>query len=85
MVSAQEILREWKLDADLVILSACDTGLGAKVAGEGYVGLAHALFQVGARSVVVSMWKVEDAATGLLMVRFHENLSGARGERMSRV
>jgi len=75
-LSASEIAREWKLDAELVVLSACETALGKAVGGEGYVGLSHAFLQVGARSVVVSLWKVDDDATALLMRRFYNNLFG---------
>jgi CHAT domain-containing protein len=78
IVTAQEILREWKLNADLVTLSACDTGLGREVAGEGYVGFAHAFFQAGARSLLVSLWEVEDRSTALLMRRFYELWTGRR-------
>jgi len=77
LVTAREVLREWKLDADLVTLSACETGLGRVVGGEGYVGFAHAFLQAGARSLLVSLWKVEDRATSLLMRRFYENWTGA--------
>jgi len=76
LVTAQEILREWDLNADLVTLSACETGLGKKVMGEGYVGFAHAFLQAGARSLLVSLWKVEDTASSLLMRRFYENWLG---------
>jgi len=78
-VTAQEILREWRLDADLVTLSACETALGRDVAGEGYVGLADAFLQAGARSLLVSLWKVEDRSTALLMRRFYELWMGERG------
>jgi CHAT domain-containing protein/tetratricopeptide (TPR) repeat protein len=76
LVSAKEIVREWKLDADLVTLSGCRTGLGKEIPGEGYIGLAHAFLQTGARSLVVSLWRVEDEATAMLMARFYENLTG---------
>jgi CHAT domain-containing protein/tetratricopeptide (TPR) repeat protein len=72
-LTAKEILREWDLDADLVTLSACETGLGKEVAGEGTVGFVHTLLQAGARSLLVSLWKVEDQATSLLMRRFYGN------------
>src|SRR5262245_56274829 len=64
------------LDADLVTLSACKTGLGRKSGGEGYLGFSQALFLAGARSLVLSLWEVDDAATALLMTRFYENLMG---------
>ena len=75
-ISAQEVVREWDLDADLVTLSACQTGLGKRVGGEGYIGLAHAFLQAGARSLLVSLWSVEDRSTSLLMKRFYENWLG---------
>ena len=78
LLTAKEIVREWKLAADLVTLSGCQTGLGREVTGEGYIGLTHAFLQAGARSVLVSLWRVEDEATCLLMGRFYENLTGAR-------
>jgi CHAT domain-containing protein/tetratricopeptide (TPR) repeat protein len=75
-LTAEQILRRWKLDADLVTLSACDTGLGRFSGGEGYLGFSQALFVAGARGLVLSLWPVEDAATALLMTRFYENLLG---------
>jgi CHAT domain-containing protein len=68
----------WKLDADLVALSACETGLGRQAGGEGMLGFVQALVQAGARSVLVSLWPVDDAATALLMTRFYQNLLGQR-------
>ncbi len=82
LLTAQEIVREWELGADLVTLSACETGLGKRLVGEGYIGFAHAFLQAGARSLIVSLWKVEDRATSLLMRRFYEDWYGAyEGER----
>ena len=72
------VLDGWKLDAELVTLSACQTGLGAETGGDGMLGFAQALLQKGTRSVVLSRWKVDDGATSLLMVRFYENLLGKR-------
>jgi CHAT domain-containing protein/Tfp pilus assembly protein PilF len=72
------VLDDWRLDADLVTLSACQTGLGAQTQGEGMLGFAQALLQKGARSVLLARWKVDDSATALLMVRFYENLLGKR-------
>jgi CHAT domain-containing protein len=74
------ILQDWQLDADLVVLSACQTGLGKEGGGEGLLGFAQAFLQKGARAVVLSRWKVDDTATALLMVRFYENLLGKRKE-----
>jgi tetratricopeptide (TPR) repeat protein len=75
-LTAEQILQTWKLDADLVTLSACQSGLGRSVQGEGYLGFAQALFLAGARRVVLSLWKVDDDATALLMTRFYANLIG---------
>lgn len=79
-LTAERILRRWNLDADLVTLSACRTGLGRYSGGEGYVGFSQALFLAGARSLVLSLWEVDDAATALLMTRFYENLIGTPEE-----
>ena len=67
-ITAEQILNTWTLDADMVVFSACETGLGRKAGGEGYLGFAQALFIKGARSLVLSQWAVDDAATSLLMV-----------------
>ena len=75
-LTAERILRAWKLDAELVTLSACESGLGRYAGGEGYLGFSQALFLAGARSLVVSQWQVDDTATALLMTRFYENLLG---------
>lgn len=61
-----------KLNAELVVLSACETGLGKEVGGEGLVGLTRGLMAAGAKRVVASLWKVNDAATARLMQRFYQ-------------
>ncbi len=66
----------WRLHADLVTLSACQTALGRQERGEGTIGLAWAFLSAGARSVLVSLWDVEDASTALLMDRFYRNWRG---------
>jgi CHAT domain-containing protein/tetratricopeptide (TPR) repeat protein len=78
-LTAERILRHWDLDADLVTLSACNSGLGKASGGEGQLGFSQALFLAGARSLVVSLWEVDDASTALLMTRFYENLFGRGG------
>lgn len=62
-----------KLNADLVTLSACETGLGKLTAGEGLIGLSRALLFAGARNVVVSLWSVADDSTAKLMQTFYES------------
>jgi tetratricopeptide (TPR) repeat protein len=77
-LTAAEVLQHWNLDADLVVLSACQSGRGKHEGGEGFVGFSQALLLAGAHSVVVSLWKVDDTATALLMQRFYQNLLGSR-------
>lgn len=72
-VTAEEIRRSWQLDADLVTLSACHTGLTSEAGSEGFLGFSQALFLAGARTLVLSLWKVDDRATALLMTRFYSN------------
>jgi tetratricopeptide (TPR) repeat protein len=73
-LQAWEIMSQLKLQAELVVLSACETGLGAKVPGEGLVGLTRALQYAGVRSILASQWQVSDASTKTLMVAFHSGL-----------
>jgi CHAT domain-containing protein/TolA-binding protein len=67
------------LDAELVTLSACQTGLGKLVTGEGVVGLTRAFLYAGAARVAVSLWEVDDLATGRLMESFYRRMKA--GER----
>lgn len=60
-----------RLNADLVVLSACDSALGKEINGEGIIGLTRGFMYAGAPSVVASLWKVEDRATAELMKRFY--------------
>ncbi len=77
-LTVREIQHDWNLNADLVTLSACETALGREAGGEGFVGFTQALLMSGARSVCLSLWKVDDTATALLMTRFYQNMLGKR-------
>ncbi|PZO57851.1 MAG: Fis family transcriptional regulator [Phormidesmis priestleyi] len=70
LLTATEIIEELDLQADLVVLSACDTGLG-RVTGDGVIGLSRSLIAAGATSVIVSLWSIPDAPTAELMVEFY--------------
>ena len=73
-VQMREIMR-LRLNAEMVTLSACSSGLGKLVDGEGMIGLTRAFMYAGADSVVVSLWNVSDSATAGLMRSFYQNLS----------
>jgi CHAT domain-containing protein len=62
------------LPAELVVLSACQTGLGKEIRGEGLVGLTRGFMYAGAPRVVVSLWNVSDQATAELMIRFYRGM-----------
>lgn len=63
-----------KLNAELVVLSACQTALGKEVRGEGLIGLTRGFMYAGAPRVVASLWRVDDRATAELMKRFYEGM-----------
>ena len=73
LLTAGEIF-DLKLNADLVVLSACDTGRG-KITGDGVVGLSRSFISAGVPSVLVSLWSVPDSPTASLMTEFYQNLS----------
>jgi CHAT domain-containing protein len=77
---AREI-RRTRLNADVVVLSACETGTGRLQGEEGIMNLARAFLTAGARSVVASLWDVEDRSTATLMEDFYQHL--AKGESIA--
>jgi len=81
LLTMQEIFN-LKLNADVVILSACNTGRGKEVRGEGVMALTRAFFYAGTPSVVVTLWPVPDQSTSLLIADFAKGL--AHGESPSR-
>lgn len=62
------------LNAEMVTLSACETGLGKVIKGEGIIGLSRAFFYAGAKNILVSLWKVADQSTSDLMVQFYNQM-----------
>ena len=77
LFQAYEILK-LPLQADLVVLSACNTGLGRLAGGEGVLGLTRAFLYAGARALVMSLWEVPDRSTAELMDRFYVERFDAR-------
>lgn len=75
-----------ELDAELVVLSACQSGLGSLIKGEGLVGIQRAFLYAGAESVAVSLWSVNDQATAHLMRELYAGLKGglSRSEALRR-
>jgi filamentous hemagglutinin family protein len=72
LLTAEEILN-LKLNAELVVLSACNTGRG-KITGDGVIGLSRSLISAGVPSVIVSLWSVPDSPTAFLMTEFYRQL-----------
>jgi CHAT domain-containing protein len=70
---------DMRLKADLVVLSACDTGQG-QITGDGVIGLSRAFIAAGVPSVVVSLWKVPDGPTAQLMTSFYRHLKNGHSK-----
>ena len=66
------------LNAELVTLSACETGLGKLASGDDVVGLTRGFMYAGAKTIVASLWPVSDEATAYLMTAFYQNLKKKR-------
>jgi CHAT domain-containing protein len=77
LLRAHEIFH-MKLNAELVVLSACRTGLGKHVRGEGLLGLTRGFMYAGTPRVVVSLWSLEDSSASELMSRFYKALFGRK-------
>ena len=82
ILTAKEISRLDFKGLDLVVLSACETGLG-KITGDGVFGLQRGFKKAGAQTIVMSLWKVADDATQLLMTEFFKNLTSGKSKRES--
>ncbi len=82
IVTAEKILGLQLQGTEIVVLSACETGLGAIQEGEGIYGLRRAFLQAGAKSLVMSLWSVDDPATKDLMIRFYTNLHSGKMNRV---
>ena len=74
-LTALDVLQKWRLRAELVTLSACETGVSQILRGDEPLGLVRAFLYAGARAALVSLWPVEDLPTFLLMQRFYQALS----------
>jgi CHAT domain-containing protein len=79
LLTSTEILNELSMNADLVVLSACDTGRG-EITGDGVNGLARAFLGAGAKNLIVSLWSVPDAPTAELMVSFYDELAQGQNQ-----
>jgi CHAT domain-containing protein len=80
ILTAKEISRLDFNGLDLVVLSACQTGLG-EITGEGVFGLQRGFKKAGAQTIVMSLWKVADESTQLLMVEFFKHLTAGQSKR----
>jgi CHAT domain-containing protein/Tfp pilus assembly protein PilF len=80
LLQVWEVFEQMRINADLVTLSACETALGEELGGEGLLGLTRAFHYAGARSVVASLWSVDDDSTAELMTRFYGHLTSGKSK-----
>ncbi len=79
VLTAQEVTRMNLFGTQLIVLSACETGLGNVVNGDGVYGLRRAFVLAGAESLLMSLWKVDDFGTSELMRGYYERLLAGSG------
>ncbi len=80
LLQAWEIFEQVRINADLVTLSACETGLGKEMGGEGMIGLTRAFQYAGAKAVMSSLWSVSDESTADLMSSFYKHLKSGKSK-----
>lgn len=80
VLTAREVMNH-RLRVDLLVLSACETGITQVIGGTELAGLGHTFLQVGSRSLLISLWKVSDPSTAALMTAFHKS----RGEGLNNI
>ena len=82
ILTAQEIAQMNLRGTDLIVLSACQTGMG-EISGDGVFGLQRGFKKAGANSLLMSLWDVDDAATQMLMTNFYQNLMSGQSKQQS--
>ena len=83
ILTAQEISQFDLRGIDFVVLSACETGMGDIVKGEGVFGLQRGFKKAGVKTILMSLWRVSDVSTEMLMTEFYKNLCNGKSKRES--